>query len=127
MSTKFYYNNKEFLSIEDAEAEVVVVYNKLENNPTEWCIVKEITGNANDGWNIPAETMTDTQILNLNPSKTYSITSTISGDNHVGLNAGDTTTKISEFRTLFAQYIKANEILKREIITPSSHDMSGYI
>lgn len=127
MSTKFYYNSKEFLSIEDAEEEVVVVYNKLENNPNEWCTVKEITGNADDGWNIPSEKLNDTQILNLDPSKTYSVTSTISGDTHVGLNATDTATKVSEFRTLFAQYVRANEILKREIITPSSHDMSGYV
>lgn len=127
MSTKFYYNRKEFASLEDAEAEVVVVYNVLENNPTEWCIVKEITGSAETGWNIPTESLDDTQILNLDNTKTYSISSKISGDSHVGLNANDTQTKVSELKTMYAQYIRANAITKIEEITPSSHDMSGYV
>lgn len=126
MSVKFYYNHKEFASLEEAEAEVEVVHNILENLPTKWCQVKEVTGSAEEGWNIPTESLTDSQILNLDPTKTYSVSATLSGDNEVGLSSADAQAKITELRTKYANYKKANAIVKVEELNPS-RDMSSYV
>lgn len=127
MSVKFYYNGKEFTTLEEAEAEVAVVYDILENKPTEWCQVKEVSGNAEDGWTIPSASLSDAEILSLDENKTYSVSSIVSGDSHIGISATEASAKILECRTQYANFKRANEILKHEIITPSTHDMSLYV
>ena len=100
---------------------------RLDNNPTDWVIVKELTGNASDGWVVPPETLTDSEINNLNATSHYNVSAIISGNSDVGLTAAEATAKINEHRVVYAQHMEVNNVLKLQAYAPSNIDMSGYV
>ena len=125
MATKWIYSNNEYATQSALDAEVVAQKNRLDNNPTDWVVVKELTGNANDGWVMPPETLTDSEINRLDSTKHYNVASVHGGGNDLGLTASEATAKVAEHRTRYAQYIQANTVY--EVYAPSNVDMSGYV
>jgi hypothetical protein len=125
MSTKWFYKNKTYETEAEVNQAVLDFKDRLDNSPTDWCIVKELTGSVEDGWVIPTTGLTDAQINTLDESKNYSIASIISGGNETGLPASQAAEKVAEYRTEYAQYMTANMINK--VYAPENVDMSAYI
>ena len=126
MAIKWHYANVAYETEALAEAAVLVMKERLENNPTDWVVVKELSGNANDGWVVPATTLTDSEINSLDNTKHYSVAAVISGDNDLGLTASEATAKVAEHRTVYADQYRVNTLVKVEEYSPSNADMSGY-
>lgn len=126
MSTKWFYNTAEYTTEAEANQAVLSFKDRLDNNPTDWVVVKELSGNAGDGWVVSATTLTDSEINSLDDTKYYSVSAVISGDSDVGLSASEATAKIAEHRTAYADYRWANTISKVQQYSPSNADMSGY-
>lgn len=125
MSTKWIYANSEYSTQAEVDAAVVAQKARLDNNPTDWVIVKELTGNASDGWVVPSETLSDSEANSLDTTKHYSVASVHDGDNDLGLNYTEATAKIAEHRTRYAQSRQLNTVYK--VDPPSNVDMSGYV
>lgn len=125
MANTWVYTGTEYTTEDEANAAVVERKARLENNPTDWAIVKELTGNADDGWVVPSETLSDSEINSLDATKYYSVAAVVDGNNDLGLTASEATAKVAEHRTSYARFIQANTILL--LYPPSNVDMSGYV
>ena len=109
--------------VEDAISDTKL---RLENNPTDWVIVKALEGNATDGWIVPSVELTDSEIANLDATKHYSVSSVIAADNDIGLTAADATAKIAEHRAVYADFAQVNSVFKLQQYAPTNVDMSVY-
>jgi len=125
MANIWVYTGTEYTTENAVNAAVVERKARLENNPTDWAIVKELTGNADDGWVVPSETLSDSEINSLDATKYYSVAAVVDGNNDLGLTASEATAKVAEHRTSYARFIQANTILL--LYPPSNVDMSGYV
>ena len=126
MTTTWFYSGKQYSTEALVNAAVLDQKLRLDNNPTDWVTVKELSGNASDGWVIPATTLTDSEINNLDDTKHYNVASVIGGDNDIGLTASEVTAKIAEHRATYANHWRVNTIAKVQEYSPSNADMSAY-
>lgn len=127
MADKWFYNKNSFDSEEEVNAAVVSLKSRLDNNPTDWVVVKEVTSNGQGGWIVNPTPLTDNQINNLDGTKHYNVTSINDGYTATGLSGSEATSKVLEYRTLYAQWILANNITKTTNYAPLNIDMSGYV
>lgn len=125
MSTTWFYNDNEYTSEADVNQAVLDFKNRLDNNPTDWAVVKQLTGDAESGWGVPQEGLTDAEINSLDETQHYSISSVVGGGSEVGLTAAEITAKVAEYRTEYAQYCRANTVSME--YAPNIIDMSGYV
>lgn len=142
MSIKYSYVCKEYNSEDEAQNAATALSVRMQNNPTDWIMVKEITGSSETGWLINPTLLTDAEILNPDPNKTYTCFSKYSGENVIPISATELTTKSNEYRKIYGQYWNVNTIVKFEddvdpkgdsnntpatvFITPNT-DMSAYV
>jgi hypothetical protein len=136
MAAEYFYINVKYGTEEEAQAAVIPFKFILDNEPTNWCHVKEITGSDASGWLVPVASLTDSEINNLDVAKTYLVCSNKSGLNEFPLNSSEATSAVLKCRTDYAILVGANNILKfndgtdtelgYENITPNI-DMSGYV
>ena len=142
MSIKYYYVGKEYNSEDEAQNAATALSVRMQNNPTDWIIVKEITGSNETGWLINPTLLNDEQILNPDSNKTYNCFSKYSGENVIPVSATELKIKSNEYRKIYGQFFKVNTILKQEgdlesesneidvsepvFITPNT-DMSEYV
>jgi len=135
MAISYFYAFEKYSSEAEAQAAVAALLDRLQNNPTEWMEVKEITGSQEAGWVIPSTKLTDAEILNPDGSKTYMAYSKISGSNVMPLTATQLEEKRNEFRVFYGDYLRANVITKSDesttpptetTVTPTT-DMSDYV
>ena len=119
------YNNTKYTSQADLDAAVTALKSRLDNNPTDWVTVKEVTSDGNGGWVIPSDTLTDAEINAMVSDKYYSVSAVHSGFNEVGMSGTNATAKVSELRTEYAQWIDADVVVK--MYAPTNEDMSGYV
>ena len=134
MANKWYYCVTKYTTEALANAAVLVMKERLDNNPTDWVIVKELAGNASEGWVVPVAALTDNEISNLDSTKYYSVASIIDADNDTGLTAAEVTAKVSEHRTAYANHMMVNSIFKLQDdstevqeYAPTNVDMSEYV
>ena len=127
MSNSWTYGNNNYSSEALVDAAVLNMKSRLENNPTDWVIVKALEGNATDGWIVPSVELTDSEIANLDATKHYSVSSVIAADNDIGLTAADATAKIAEHRAVYADFAQVNSVFKLQHYAPTNVDMSGYV
>lgn len=134
------YNNTDYNTESEAQAAVVVCKSRLENNPNDWCRVKEIEQNQNGTWLILSAKLTDSEINSLDETKHYLIYSIYSSENEMPLTSSQLQEKILEYRQIYAAHLQLNFIHKLdgvyddnfgfigsvERITPNI-DMSGYV
>ena len=142
MSIKYYYVNSEYNTENEAQDAATALSVRMQNNPTDWISVKEITGNNETGWVIKPKLLTDAEILNPDTSKTYTCFSQYSGENVIPVSATELTIKSNEYRKIYGQFWNVNTIEKFEddvdsqgdsnnipatvFITPNT-DMSEYV
>tara|TARA_A100001035_G_C27777408_1_gene499778 strand:+ start:2240 stop:2650 length:411 start_codon:yes stop_codon:yes gene_type:complete len=136
MSIKYYYANNEYNSESEAQNAVTALSVCLQNNPTNWIGAKVITGSNETGWLIDSTLLTDAEILTPDVSKTYTCHSKFTGENVIPVSAVELAAKCDEYRKPYAQYLKADLILKvedtgdgRPTVTPitTTTDMSEYL
>ena len=125
MSTTWFYKDNEYTSEADVNQAVLDFKNRLDNNPTDWAVVKQLTGDAESGWGVPQEGLTDAEINALDETQHYSISSVVGGGSEVGLTAAEITAKVAEYRTEYAQFCQANTVVNT--YSPTNIDMSGYV
>jgi len=135
MAIKYVYGSEEFETEADAQAAAAALAVRMENNPTDWMVVKEITGSNEDGWLVSPTELTDNQIENLDATKKY-LAYSVQGSNHdMPLTAAEVTTKRDEYRAIYGQWKNANFMQKiDDSTTPPTEteidintDMSGYV
>lgn len=142
MSIKYLYACKEYNSEDEAQDAATALSVRMQNNPNDWITVKEITGLSKTEWLINPTLLTDAQILNPHPNKTYTCFSQYSGENVIPVSATELTIKSNEYRKIYGQYWNVNTIVKFEddvdpkgdsnnipttvFITPNT-DMSAYV
>ena len=127
MATEWHYALQSYSSEADANAAVTAMKSKLDNEPTVWCEVKLLSGNANDGWVVPSEKLTDSEINNLDANSFYNVSAIISGTTYTAISGTEAATRVNELRTEYAQNRNVNKIIKIEPYAPTNQDMSGYV
>jgi len=126
MATKWYYNSVAYNTEAEANVAVTNIKARLDNNPTDWVIVKQVTYNSEEGgWVVPSETLTDEEINNLSEDNNYNVNSIYSGTTYTGITGANAILKITELRTEYARRINANTIMKH--YAPTNEDMSIYV
>ena len=132
MSIEYLYAVNGYSSLAEVDEAVSNLKQRLDNNPNDWCYVKTCTGNDTDGWLIQGGNLTDDQIQNPDTSLLYSVNSTVTGDNGVGLTSSQMTEKVIEIRRAYANYLSANTIFITEgdstsETAPSNENMNVYV
>ena len=125
MATTWIYNSTEYTSEADVDAAVTALKSRLDNNPTDWVTVKEVTSDGNGGWVVPTDTLTDAEIDAMTSDKYYNVSAVHSGTTYTGISGTDATTRVAELRTEYAEWIGANTVHKS--YAPTNEDMSGYV
>lgn len=131
MATTWRYCNTEYTTEALVNAAVLNTKSRLDNNPTDWVIVKEISGSVVTGWLIPVATLTDSEINNIDTTKTYSVASVTDSDNDLGLTSSEATAKVNQHRVSYAAFLRVNVITREDDsveteYAPTNADMSGY-
>jgi len=90
------YNNTEYTTEADVNAAVTALKARLDNNPTDWVIVKEVTSNGEGGWVIPSETLTDAEINSMSAGSYYNVNAIHSGTTYTGITGTEATTRVAE-------------------------------
>lgn len=131
----YFYNQEVYDTESQAQDAVAAFAIRLENNPTDWIIVKEITRSQEAGWVMSSTKLSDAEILNPDSTKTYMCAAVHDGDNCMPLTASELDAKRIEIRASYCRWLYANEIIKIDdattpatetTITPTT-DMSGYV
>lgn len=123
--THYIYKNIQYNTIEEVNDAVIATKNVLDNQPNEYCQIKQLTGNAEDGWKIPDTLMTNDEILAITDDGYYSTYSQLSGESHIGLTAIETLEKLEEYKILYGNYYQVNTIITMS--APTNEDMSSYV
>lgn len=135
------YAAREYTSVENVEAAVTAMKTRLDNNPTDWCVVKPMINPrtiaiySGDviGYD-SGEPLTDAQINALSNSDTvYNIYSIRDGYNYTTLSEADTIKKVSEMRRswaiwnrvdVYVEITAENDIIEHNV---TNEDMSVYV
>lgn len=124
--TTWIYNFAAYDSESNANDAVTALKNQLDNQPTAYVEVKLLSGNADDGWIVPSQKLTDEEInAGLSVDNHYNVSAVYEGISHVGLNGTLAEEKIALIKRLYAQRCRANVMTVES--APSIHDMSGYV
>ena len=127
MADKWFYAQQAFDSEAEVNSAVVSLKSRLDNSPTDWVVVKEVTSDGQGGWIVIPTPLTDDQINNLDDAKHYNVTSIHDGYTVIGVSGSEATSKVLEYRTLYARWILANSITKMDEYAPTNEDMSVYV
>ena len=123
--TYYIYAGTKYNTEAEANAAVVAMKNVLDNTPSVYAQIKLLSGNATDGWTVPAQALTDAEIAAISGDGFYSAYSEFSGETHLGLTAAEAIAKVQEYKIKYGQYHNANTL---HIVTiPTNVDMSGYV
>ena len=122
---RYSYKQTEYETIEEVNAAVTALKSRLDNNPTDWCVVKLLSGNAVDGWVVPTETLDDAAINNMNADSYYNVSAIYDGYTYTGITGTEATQRVQEIRTRYATWVEANTI--HDKYPPTNEDMSGYV
>ena len=127
MPIVYNYNRQSYDTVTEVEAAVTALKARLDNNPTDWCTAKLLSGNAEDGWVVPSETLSDSDILNPVADSHYNLSSIPDGTTYTAITGTELTQRVNEMRTSYANWIQANTITKIDTYAPTNEDMSGYV
>lgn len=127
MAIVYTYNRIQYDTVAEVEAAVTELKTRLDNNPTDWCTAKLLSGNAEDGWIVPPETLSDSDILNPVVDSHYNLSSIPDGTTFTAVVGSELAAAVNELRTSYANWIQANTITKVDTYAPTNQDMSGYV
>lgn len=125
ISGTFRYASSEYSTEADAQEAVVAFKGRLDNQPSTYCTVRRLGGNAEDGWEVPVEQLTDEEILSISDGW-YSIHSSLHGQHHMPITAAEVLAKVQEYKRLEATFFHADKIFYTAEYT-TDEDMSGYV
>jgi hypothetical protein len=125
---RYVYAQNDYQTIEEVNAAVTSLKNRLDNNPTDWCVVKLLSGNAVDGWVVPSIGLNDEMINNhISPDSYYNVSSVNDGTTYTAITGTEAIQRVQEMRTKYATWVQANTIYSFDEQVPSNEDMSGYV
>ena len=141
--SRYIYAEVAYDTINKVEAAVTAMKSRLDNNPTDWCVVKPATSSKTlqvDGNDIVAyqygNPLNDTQINALSSSDTvYNIFSINEGDNYTAVSEADVAGKVRALRKGYATWLNLNKYVDTQveegkdfiIYNVTNEDMSGYV
>lgn len=141
--SRYIYAETAYDTVDEVEAAVTAMKVRLDNNPTDWCVVKPMinprtiklsTGDV-IGYD-SGEPLTDTQINALDSSdKVYNVFSVYEGDNFTEVSEAAVADKVKAMRKGYAtwlnltKYFDSNVEEGEALITynVTNEDMSGYV
>ena len=141
--SKYMYAATAYETVEEVEAAVTAMKARLDNNPTDWCVVKPMinprtiaiyTGDV-IGYD-SGKPLTDAQINELNPDEwlagngIYNVYSINSGDNFTEVSEAVAVQKVRTLRTYYARWLVVNRYFVNEtgaVMNVINEDMSGYV
>lgn len=124
--TTWIYNFAAYGSESDANDAVIRLKNQLDNEPTSYVEVKLLSGNADDGWVVPSEKLTDAEInAGLDADSHYNVSAVYDGITHTGIDGALAEQKIALIKRYYAQRCRADVMIKE--YAPTNVDMSGYV
>lgn len=141
--SKYMYAATAYETVEEVEAAVTAMKTRLDNNPTDWCVVKPMINPrtiaiySGDviGYD-SGEPLTDVQINALNPDEwlggngIYNVFSINSGDNFTEVSEAVAVQKVRTIRTYYARWLIVNRYFVNEtgaVMNVTNEDMSGYV
>ena len=137
------YASKYYETVEEVEAAVTEMKTRLDNNPTDWCVVKPMINPrtiaiySGDviGYD-SGEPLTDAQIKALNDDEwlggntVYNVYSVVDGDNFTEVSEALAAQKVRTMRLSYARWLIVNRYFVNEtgaIMNVTNEDMSGYV
>ena len=137
------YASKYYETVEEVEAAVTEMKTRLDNNPTDWCVVKPMINPrtiaiySGDviGYD-SGKPLTDTQIKALNPDEwlggngVYNVYSINDGDNFTEVSEALAAQKVRTMRLSYARWLVVNRYFNGEtgaVMNVINEDMSGYV
>jgi hypothetical protein len=141
--TKYMYASTAYETVEEVEAAVTAMKTRLDNNPTDWCVVKPMinprtiaiyTGDV-IGYDL-GKPLTDAQINALNPDEwlggngIYNVYSVNDGDNFTEVSEALAVQKVRTMRLSYARWLVVNRYFNGEtgaVMNVINEDMSGYV
>lgn len=153
VAVMYVYAGVQYSSEADMDAGVLATKHILDNTPTAWCVVKRVTLDADDNVYVPETTLSDSEILSLDPVGVYQVSSELNGDNWFRLSADEAAERVQLERTVWANAKEVNSIytgrldnylnnttdsplygttqdifiLESGPVAPTNADMSGYV
>lgn len=118
MKITYRYDGVEYSTEELAQAAATAKQGRLENNPTDWVCVKEITDNGEGGWVVHPNYLSDEQINNIDISSNYSLFCPTNGQTFMPLTAPEVTAKVLEFKHVYMQSRALNRIIEDDSSDP---------
>jgi hypothetical protein len=115
MTIKYIYGLQVYETLAEAEAAQATQQLRWQNNPTDWIVVKEISGSQETGWVMNPVRLNDSQILNLDETKKYSVYSDVTGENLMPLTSTEVTAKVEEYRQYYSNSMYMNSIQEVDI------------
>ena len=137
------YASKYYETVEEVEAAVTAMKTRLDNNPTDWCVVKPMINPrtiaiySGDviGYD-SGKPLTDEQINALNPDEwlggngVYNVYSINDGYNFTEASEALTAQKVRAMRIAYARWLIVNRYFVNEtgaVMNVTNEDMSGYV
>lgn len=141
--SRYIYAEVAYDTVSDVEAAVTAMKSRLDNNPTDWCVVKPSVSSKTlriDGNDVVAyeygDPLNDTQINALDSSDTvYNVFSINDADNYTAVSEADVAAKVTALRKSYARWLALNKYFDSQVEEGASlitynvtnEDMSGYV
>ena len=141
--TRYLYAQVAYETVNDVEEAVTVMKARLDNNPTDWCVVKPSISSKTlriDGNDVVAyaygDPLNDTQINALDSSDTvYNVFSVYDADNYTAVSEGDVAAKVTAMRRSYARWLALDKYFDSQVeegaasitYNVTNEDMSGYV
>lgn len=136
--SRYVYASQQYDTLDEVEAAVTQMKDKLDNQPTTWCVVKPMINPrtiaiySGDviGYD-SGEPLTDAQINALSNSSTvYNVYAIYDGDNFTEVAEADVASKVTNMRLSYARWLVVNkyfDIDNNSVNNVTNEDMSGYV
>ena len=141
--TRYLYAQVAYETVNDVEEAVTVMKARLDNNPTDWCVVKPSISSKTlriDGNDVVAyaygNPLTDAQINELDSSETvYNVFSVYDADNYTAVSEADVAAKVTALRRSYARWLALDKYFDSQVeegaasitYNVTNEDMSGYV
>jgi len=141
--SRYIYASISYDTMDEVEAAVTAIKKRLDNNPTDWCVVKPMinprtikisTGNV-IGYD-SGEPLTDTQINSLGSSENvYNVFAVYEGDNFTEVLESEVADKVKAMRKGYATWLNLTKYVDTQVeegkdfilCDVTNEDMSGYV
>tara|TARA_Y100001938_G_C7931668_1_gene349646 strand:- start:15 stop:443 length:429 start_codon:yes stop_codon:yes gene_type:complete len=141
--SRYIYAETAYDTVDEVEAAVTAMKARLDNNPTDWCVVKPSVSSKTlriDGNDVVAyaygDPLNDTQINALSSSDTvYNVFSINDAYNYTAVSEADVAAKVTALRKSYAKWLALNKYFDSQVeegaasitYNVTNEDMSGYV